>query len=397
MRGMEKAANSGAMGPERRRVVLLGATGSIGASALRVVRAHPERIELVGVAAEQRGAELAAIVREFSVPHACLTADAAWQRCRGDFPQNCQVRSGAEGLRELATLPEADVVLVAVTGTHGLRPTLAAIAAGKTIALASKEVLVMAGAFVQKALAASGARLLPTDSEHNAIFQCIDGRPPQHLKKILLTASGGPFRDWSAAQMQAITLEQALAHPNWDMGTKITIDSATMANKGLEAIEARWLFDLSPDQIEVVVHPQSIVHSMVELTDGSILAQLSPPSMTFPIQHCLLYPQRPQGVEKSLDFKQALSLDFHPPDLGRFPCLRIALESLRGDVCAPTLFNAANEVAVERFVQGGIAFNQIPRLIEGVLGSFSPAPADTLDDLLACDREARRLAQLFSV
>lgn len=381
----------------QKNIVLLGATGSIGTNTLRVLRAHKDRLKLIGVAANSNHVELAAICREFEVPHAVLADEAAYTAARkGDaFPTGTYIECGDQGLLELATLAEADVVLVAVVGACGLKPTLAAIEAGKDIALANKELLVLGGAFVIEAARRKGVRLLPTDSEHNAIFQCLEGHPRQHLDKLVLTASGGQFRDLPPEALKAVTPEAATQHPNWSMGPKITVDSATMANKGLELIEAYWLFGLEPDRLEVVIHPQSIVHSFVQFIDGSVLAQLSPPSMTFAIQHCLLYPDRAPGVEATLDFSQSLQLDFKAPDLSRYPCLRLAYEALKQGGCAPAVFNAANEIAVERFLAHRLTFLDIPRVIEHCLSQIQTKPPATLEALLQIDSETRTMAREF--
>lgn len=271
---------------------------------------------------------------------------------------------------------------------------LRAIEVGKTIALANKEVLVMAGEWVMDQAQQAGVQILPTDSEHNAIFQCLhaDLDKLADVEKVLLTASGGPFREMDVRAMESVTPDQALAHPNWDMGPKVTLDSATMANKGLELIEARWLFDLPVRQLDVVVHPQSIVHSMVQYRDGSILAQMSPPCMTFPIQYCLLYPLRFPGVEPTLDFSRPLSLDFEAPDLNRFPCLALARESLEQGQSAPCIYNAANEIAGEAFLQGRIRFIDIPRIIDKTLKKASINPLQSLESVHEIDREARSIA-----
>jgi len=377
----------------KKKVVLLGATGSIGGNTLRVLREHPDRLELVGVAARTKAKELAAICHEFSVPHAVLSDEEASSRGRSAFPAGTSVHGGLSALDDLAILPEADIVLVAVVGACGLAPALAAIEAGKDIALANKELLVLGGAHVVEAARRQGVRLLPTDSEHNAIFQCLEGQRPEAVEKLILTASGGQFRDSPIEQLAGVTPEDATQHPNWSMGPKITVDSATMANKGLELIEAHWLFGFEADRLEVVLHPQSIVHSFVQMIDGSILAQLTPPSMTFAIQHCLLYPERGPGVEATLDFRQALTLDFKAPDAARYPCLELAYEALRRSGVGPAVFNAANEVAVERFLNKAIPFLDIPRVIEHCLSKFPERGSPSLDTLLAADSETRALAQ----
>jgi 1-deoxy-D-xylulose-5-phosphate reductoisomerase len=377
--------------PAKRRIVLLGATGSIGENTLRVIRAHPDKLELVGVAAGRNADKLFAICREFGVRHAALADEHAGT---AGLPAGTTLHRGPAGLEELAALPEADTVLVAVVGTAGLRPALAAIAAKKTLALASKEILVLAGQFVIAAARASGSRLLPVDSEHNAVFQCLEGHRVSDVRRVLLTASGGAFRDWPVEKLAGATPADAVRHPNWSMGPKITVDSATLANKGLELIEAQWLFGLKPAQCDAVLHTQSIVHCLVEFTDGAMLTQLSPPSMTFPIQHALLYPGRaPVPVDAPLSLDKALSLDFRPVDLGRYPCLRLAREAMSAGGTAPAVFNAANEVAVAAFLAGHAPFLAIPRIIEHTLATVKLIEPTALDQVLAVDAEARRIAQ----
>lgn len=380
----------------KKRVVLLGATGSIGESTLRVIAAQRDRLELVGIAAHGRQARLAEIARQFGVRHVGIYDAAALADARrsGAFPAGTTFHEGAEGLRELATLPEADTVLVAVVGTTALKPTLAAIAARKTIALASKEILVLAGKFVMAAAHASGSRLVPVDSEHNAVFQCLEGHRIADVRRLVLTASGGAFRDWPLEKLAQVTPADALKHPNWAMGPKITVDSATLANKGLELIEAQCLFGLRADQCHAVLHAQSVVHCLVEYTDGSMLAQLCPPSMTFPIQHALLHPDRAaKGTDTGLSLDKALSLDFRPADETRYPCLRLAREAMTAGGTAPAVFNAANEVAVAAFLQNQVPFLAIPRIIEHTLATVKLIDPTTLDQVMAVDAEARRVAQ----
>lgn len=377
-----------------KKVVLLGATGSIGQSTLRVIRAHSERLQLVGVAAQSSHSELSHICDEFKVEHAVLGSESAYKEAKiaDDFPSTTRLGCGEKSLIELATLPSADIVLIAVVGAAGLRPALAAIESGKDIALANKELLVLGGAHVIEAARRKNVRLLPTDSEHNAIFQCLQGHPPDHLERIILTASGGQFRDTPVEELSNVTPKMATQHPNWSMGPKITVDSSTMANKGLELIEAHWLFGLPADRLDVVIHPQSIAHSFVQFTDGSILGQFSPPSMTFAIQHCLLYPERAPGVEPTTDFSQCFSLDFKAPDFGKYPCLQLAYEALKKGGNAPAVFNAANEIAVERFLSKDIRYLEIPGLIEHSL-THSPLFAEpSLDQLFQSDKETRALA-----
>ena len=384
--------------PARKRVVLLGATGSIGENTLRVLRAHADALELVGVAANGSADKLLAIAREFGVRHLALFDERAAAAVRaagpGALPAGSTLHApGVEGLETLATLPEADVVLVAVVGTAGLRPALAALAAGKDLALASKEILVLAGAHVLAAAKKSGARLLPVDSEHNAVFQCLQGHRHDEIRRVILTASGGAFRDWPAQRLAEATVADALKHPNWAMGPKITVDSATLANKGLELIEAAVLFDLRPSQCAAIIHPQSIVHCLVEYTDGAMLAQLCPPSMTFPIQHALLHPARgAKGTDAALPLDRVLSLEFRPADEGRFPMLRLAREAMERGGAAPAVYNAANEVAVAAFLAGKLPFLGIPRATEATLSALAGAPANDLPTVLTLDAEARRVA-----
>lgn len=383
--------------PTKKRVVLLGATGSIGESTLRVIAAQRDRLELVGIAANGNHVRLAEIARQFEVRHVGLYDASALAEARrgGAFPAGTTFHAGADGLSELATLPQADIVLVAVVGITALQPTLAAIAAKKTIALASKEILVLAGKFVTAAAKASGSRLLPVDSEHNAVFQCLEGHRPTDVRRLVLTASGGAFRDWPLEKLAQVTPADALKHPNWAMGPKITVDSATLANKGLELIEAQCLFGLRADQCQAVLHTQSIVHALVEFTDGSMLAQLCPPSMTFPIQHALLYPERAAtGTDLALPLEKAFALDFRPADETRYPCLRLARGAMAAGGTAPAIYNAANEVAVAAFLNKKVPFLAIPRIIEHTLATVKPIEPTTLDQVLSVDAEARRVAQL---
>ncbi|HEY3754574.1 MAG TPA: 1-deoxy-D-xylulose-5-phosphate reductoisomerase [Opitutaceae bacterium] len=377
-----------------KRVVLLGATGSIGENTLKVLAAHRDQLRLVGIAARSNADKLAAIAREHSVSHIGVYDEAALKssRERGCFPPETQLYSGIGGLSDLATLPEADIVLVAVVGTVGLKPTLAALAAGKQVALASKEVLVLAGKFVTAAAKAAGIGIRPVDSEHNAIFQCLQGHGSADVRRILLTASGGAFRDWPRERLVHAQPADALRHPNWAMGPKITVDSATLANKGLELIEAQWLFGLQPEQCDAVVHPQSIVHGLVEFRDGSLLAQLCPPSMTFPIQHALLYPDRHAGAMATLDFTRMLSLEFRPVDSDRFPLLKLAQQAMKTGGCAPAIYNAANEVAVEAFLTGRLPFLAISSVVDHTLSHTRVAEPADLAEVLAADAEARRVA-----
>lgn len=363
-----------------------------------MLRAHRDRLQLVGIAANGNHVRLAEIAREFGVAHVGLhdaTALAA-ARASGRFAPGTTFHAGLAGLSELAALPEADLVLVAVVGTTALEPTLAAIAARKTIALASKEILVLAGKFVLEAARRSGSRLLPVDSEHNAVFQCLEGRTAADVRRVVLTASGGAFRDWPLERLAHVTPADALKHPNWAMGPKITVDSATLANKGLELIEAQCLFGLQPAQCQAVLHAQSVVHCLVEFADGSTLAQLCPPSMTFPIQHCLFHPDRaPTATDATLPLDRAFALDFRPVDLARYPLLGLARAAMEAAGTAPAIYNAANEVAVSAFLAGRLPFLAISRVVEQTLARMKIHPPATLPEVLAADAEARRVAHSF--
>lgn len=374
-----------------RKIVLLGATGSIGENTLKVLDGHRDKACLVGIAAHSRWRELAAIARKYEVRNVAIFDEsaAAEARASGEFLAGTRFFVGEDGLCELAVLPEANLVVTAVVGTLGLRPTLAAIRSRKDVAVASKEILVLAGRFVMAAAREHGIKILPVDSEHNAIFQCIGTEPQRHLDRIILTASGGIFRDATLEEMAKAKPCDALKNPNWAMGPKVTVDSSTMANKGLELIEATWLFGLPQDKIDIVVHPQSIVHSMVQFTDGSILAHLAPPSMTFPIQNCIFYPQRFEGVVPSLDFSRALHLDFRAPDYAKYKCLRLARECSRLGGILPAVFNAANEIAVEAFLTERIPYLEIPELVEKAIALFPSREPESLDDVLSVDAEAR--------
>jgi 1-deoxy-D-xylulose-5-phosphate reductoisomerase len=365
-----------------RRLAVLGSTGSVGEQCLGVAESFPDRYRVVALAAGHKLDRLADQVRRFR-PELDSVADSEdvseLRRRIGDA--DTRVESGAGGLEAVAVHP-ADLVVAGLVGAVGLRPTLTAIRAGRDIALANKEVLVMAGALVLREVRASGVTLLPVDSEHSAIFQTLAGHRRDDVSRLILTASGGPFRTWSAESMARATVEQALDHPNWDMGPKITVDSATFMNKGLEVIEARWLFDMPPDRVDVVVHPQSIVHSLVEYKDGSVLAQLGLPDMRVPIAVALAHPERLPLDLPRLDLAALGRLDFETPDHKRFPCLDLAYAALRGDEAAPAVLNAANEVSVASFLRGAIAFPTIAKANEAVLGThLSRAGAVRLRDL----------------
>ncbi len=381
----------------RKNVVLLGATGSIGTNTLRVLRKHQNKLKLIGVTAHSKYQKLADISQEFKVPYASLTDANAYKRAKaeGCFASETKLFGGNDALTEISTLEEADIVVLGVVGACGLKPALAAIVMGKEIALANKELLVLGGSFVIDAAKRSGSRLLPTDSEHNAIFQCLEGHCNEDVEKLILTASGGQFRDAPIQKLESVTPADATQHPNWSMGQKITVDSATMANKGLELFEAHWLFDLEPSRLEVVLHPQSIAHSFVQFVDGSILGQFTPPSMTFAIQHCLLYPHRSASVEPTLDFKQSMQWDFKAPDLARYPCLKLAYESLYTGGNALAIYNASNEIAVERFLRGSINYLDIPRVIDWCLSNDTNSTAASVEALIEIDAQTREIAKAF--
>ncbi|MFQ5568581.1 MAG: 1-deoxy-D-xylulose-5-phosphate reductoisomerase [Rhodothermales bacterium] len=375
-----------------RGLSVLGATGSIGTQTLDIVRLFPERFRVQALTAHRNATLLAEQALEFrpdcvaigeASEHAALKAALAGSGIR--------VLEGTAGLCEAATLPAVDMVVAAVVGFAGLEPVLAAIRAGKNIALANKETLVVAGALVNELLAQHGSTLIPVDSEHSAIFQCLVGEPAQAVESLILTASGGPFRTRYAETFAHITREEALCHPNWSMGAKITIDSATMMNKGLEVIEARWLFDLDAGQIDVLVHPQSIIHSMVTFTDGSTKAQLGVPDMKVPIQYALSYPERWPAPHERIDWRALSCLDFEPPDVEKFPCLRLAYEALAFGGTAPAVLNAANEEAVALFLSDRIRFIDIPRRIETALEKLAVSVQPSYEVLVEADSEARRL------
>jgi 1-deoxy-D-xylulose-5-phosphate reductoisomerase len=382
-----------------KRVAILGSTGSIGQSALAVVAAHPDRLAVVAMAAGENVARFVEQVREVR-PHTIAMAAAeraadAVAELRRRGAASARALSGADGLIAVATHPDADVVLFASSGTAALDAVLAAIDAGKTIAIANKEILVMAGAIVMRAARERGVLVLPVDSEHNAIHQCVHGRETREIRRLILTASGGPFRGRSAADLAHVTPDDALRHPTWRMGPKITIDSATLMNKGLEVIEARWLFDVTRDQIEVLVHPQSVVHSMVELTDGSIIAQLGVTDMQLPIQYAFSYPERWAAPLPPLDLAKSGRLEFEPPDTTRFPALALAFRALEGDPALPIVLNAANEVAVGRFLEGQLSFPGIAEVIEQAMDAYETSglqPVDTLADVRRIDAWARAFA-----
>ncbi|MEO7167741.1 MAG: 1-deoxy-D-xylulose-5-phosphate reductoisomerase [Chthoniobacterales bacterium] len=377
---------------KRKRVVVLGATGSIGESALKVARDIPDRMEIVGLAAKSNAKKLAAQANLVRPEAVCLVDEAHLGELCANLDYKPKIFAGEDGLVEIACLTNAEMVLVAVVGTGGLRPALAAIEAGKDLAVASKEILVMAGEAVMGAAAKKGARVLPVDSEHNAIFQCLDGRKSDDVRRVILTASGGPFRETPNGKFAEITVEQALKHPTWSMGPKVTIDSATLFNKGLEMIEAHWLFGVEMARVEVVVHPQSIVHSMVEFADGSVLAQLSHSDMCFPIQYAVTWPDRVPNSLPPLDFGKIQKLEFAAPRLDDFPALNLARRAGETGGTLPAVMNAANEVAVSAFLDRRISFPSIWHLVEEVMNRHTSVANPGLDAILEADCWAREEA-----
>ena len=378
-----------------KRIALLGATGSIGTQALDVIRAHPARFAVAALSAQSNAGLLIAQAREFR-PAVVVIGDeskyATVKTALANQPET-EVVAGAAALAEVAARPDSDLVLTAMVGYAGLLPTVAAIRAGKDIALANKETLVVAGQLITQLVREHGVRLLPVDSEHSAIFQCLVGEERNAVEKIILTASGGPFRGRTAAALATVTKAQALKHPNWDMGAKITIDSASLMNKGLEVIEAKWLFGLSDEQIEVVVHPQSIVHSLVQFRDGSLKAQLGLPDMKLPIQYALGYPERLPAAFPRFNFLDYPQLTFEPADTATFRNLPLAFAAMRRGGNAPCVLNAANEVAVAAFLRDDVGFLEMSDLVESCLTKVSYLAAPSLDDYVATDRETRRVAR----
>ena len=381
-----------------KRIAILGSTGSIGRNALAVVDAHPDRLAVIGLAAGENADRLAEQIARYRPRVAAMASSTATDRLRQSIGGSSVAlpATGRAGLVAVASHPDVDIVLCASSGTEGLEAVLAAIEAGKTVALANKEILVMAGGIVTAAARQRGVAILPVDSEHSAIHQCLHARASSDVARVVLTASGGPFLGRSASQLERVTVDDALRHPTWQMGQKITIDSATLMNKGLEVIEARWLFDLRPDQIDVLVHPQSVVHSMVEFADGSILAQLGVTDMRLPIQYAFSYPDRWPALLPSLDLANAGPLEFCRPDTEVFPCLRLAYRALESAPSVCVVLNAANEIAVARFLGGRLSFPGIARVIERAMRSHTPTDVGTLAHVRAVDRQAREHAQTIA-
>jgi len=385
-------------------LTLLGATGSIGISTLDVVSRHKDKYEIVALTANRNIDLLVEQCKTWQPKYAVIADHDLAESLRTTLTSrgiDTEVLSGAEGLEYVAALPEAHYVMAAIVGAAGLLPTLAAAKAGKRVLLANKESLVMSGKLFMDTIHESGAELLPIDSEHNAIFQSmpvnfIDGLTETGVEKIFLTASGGPFRSTPIDELEAVTPEQACAHPNWDMGRKISVDSATMMNKGLEVIEACWVFDTGPEKIQVVLHPQSIIHSLVQYVDGSVLAQLGNPDMRTPIAHALAWPDRIDSGVDSLNLFDVAHLDFEIPDMKRFPCLRLAFEAMTAGGTATAILNAANEVAVDMFLNKQIKYTGIPQVVEATLEKIPAVSADSIETVLAADAEARRVANIYA-
>ncbi|MEZ0388066.1 MAG: 1-deoxy-D-xylulose-5-phosphate reductoisomerase [Verrucomicrobium sp.] len=381
--------------PRRRKVLVLGSSGSIGHSALKVAQDIPDRMEIVGLAARRSVETLARQVTETGVRVVAVTDPQAAAEARKILPADVEIFTGASGLVDLVKASGADLVLVAIIGTAGLEPALEAISLGMDLAVASKEILVMAGEAVMTAARDKGIVVLPVDSEHNAIYQCLEGRDPAHVRRLLLTASGGPFRQAEVADLENVTVAQALKHPTWNMGRKITIDSATMFNKGLEMIEARWLFDVPMSRVDVVVHPQSIVHSMVEFVDSSVLAQLSHSDMCFPIQYAVTWPDRVPNTLPPLDFTRLAALHFEAPRIDAFPALRLAREAGEAGGTLPAVLNAANEIAVDAFLNERLKFPAIWATVEAVMQKHQNIEHPTLEAIIEADAWARREATLL--
>lgn len=375
-----------------KRVIILGSTGSIGTSALKVAHDIPDRMQVVALAANRSVESLVAQVSATGVKHVTVTDAEAAREARRLLPTDVTVFEGAQGLVDLVQAVQADMLLVAIVGTTGLAPALAAVEQGLDLAVASKEILVMAGESVMNAARQHGVNVLPVDSEHNAIFQCLEGHRGKDIRRILLTASGGPFRQWPADQLPGVTVAQALKHPTWTMGRKITIDSATLFNKGLEMIEARWLFDVPMSKIEVVVHPQSIVHSMVEFIDQSIIAQLSHSDMCFPIQYAVTWPDRVGNSLKPIDFATLGALTFEAPRTQDFPALDLARHAGEAGGTLPAVLNAANEVAVDAFLHGRLSFPAIWQTVERTMGKHQTVEHPTLEQIIEADAWARAVA-----
>ncbi len=379
----------------KKKIVVLGSTGSIGTSCLDVIRSFKEEFEIIGLAAGKNIELLLKQIEEFRPRVVSVINEFFAQKLEEKIPSyNVEIKHGKEGYMELASIEDVDLVVSALVGSAGLIPTLSALNAGKNVALANKESLVVAGHLVTKTAKETGARILPIDSEHCAIFQCLQGQDKKALRRLILTASGGPFKNSSIKKFQEVTPDEAIKHPNWKMGKKISVDSATLMNKGLEIIEASWLFDIDVSRIDVVIHPQSIIHSMVEFVDGSILAQLGIADMRIPIAYALSWPKRLELDLPKLDIISCSPLTFEPPDMDKFPCLRLAYEAAKIGGSMPCILSASNEVAVEAFLSKRIRFDQIPKVIEEVLNRLEPGNCDSLDEIINEDARARLMAEM---
>ena len=377
------------MNGQRKNIVILGSTGSIGENAVKVALHLKDELRVVGLAAGSNFARLAEQAELLDCPSVAIADDSRASKLANSLPEGCGMRVGMDGIVDMVTGEEVDVVLCAIVGADSLRPVLETLRAGKTLALASKEALVMAGSLVMRAASESGALILPVDSEHSAVFQCLDGRSSDDISRIVLTASGGSFRDWTVDRMSGATLDDALAHPTWNMGPKVTIDSATLMNKALEVIEASWLFDVPGDGIDVLIHRESIVHSMVEFIDGTVLAQMGTPDMRHPIQYALTYPVKHNSSLPPLNLASLAKLSFEIPDRNKYPSLDFAYESLKTGGTMPAVMNAANEVAVDAFRTGDIGFTHIWSVIEWVMGRCHSNSDPSLDEVMAADAEGR--------
>tara|TARA_R110002096_G_scaffold28203_3_gene85614 strand:+ start:10568 stop:11713 length:1146 start_codon:yes stop_codon:yes gene_type:complete len=377
---------------KKQRIAILGSTGSIGKQVLEVVRQHPNTYQIVALSANESWEQLVSQINEFRPKYAVICSDKYFQKVKEQISTETQLLSGYDAIVDVVQLDEVDTVLNSLVGFAGFVPTLEAIKKNKKVALANKESLVVGGEVIYEALKTSTASILPVDSEHSAMLQCLVGENKDAIEKIVITASGGPFREFTVEQMQTITVEQALKHPNWEMGSKITIDSATMMNKGLEIIEAKWLFDIPIEKIEPVIHPQSIIHSMVTFVDGSTKAQLGPPDMKVPIIYALTYPERMTLETPRMDWSLAQELSFTPVDFERFPCVKLAIDAITNGGLAPAVLNAANEIAVQRFLNKEIGYIDIPKIVESCLDRVESGQKVTIDTLIEINKETREYA-----
>jgi 1-deoxy-D-xylulose-5-phosphate reductoisomerase len=377
---------------EKQRIAILGSTGSIGTQALDIIRQHPNKFDVILLTANSNVELLIQQTKEFKPVHSVICNESKFEELKSAAPNNTRTHSGMYVINELVQFDEIDIVLNSLVGFAGFQPTFNALNSGKRVALANKESLVVGGRLITSLVNKTSAELIPVDSEHSAMLQCIVGEPKNRIEKIIITASGGPFRDFSLEQMDSITVEQALKHPNWDMGAKITIDSSTMMNKGLEIIEAHWLFDLPVDKIEPVIHPQSIIHSIVTYVDGSSKAQLGPPDMKVPIIYALSYPDRLPLKTPRMDWSIAHNLTFYPVDYAKFPCVKLAMEVIDDEDLAPAILNAANEVAVQRFLNKEIGYISIPKIVEKSLEKLTDSTEISLQNLINIDKETREYA-----